>query len=137
MNNNFGSNLKILRMKKCLKQSNLANMVGVSAQTISSWESGVCEPNITTLIKLSEILECSLNRLVGIEYKRQVIKKYHIKYPLTGYVTGHVYAESESHAIELAQKGEIEFLNEDSIAYEYDYENVKLILEDKQYENRN
>lgn len=137
MNDNFASNLKILRMKKCLKQSTLANMVGVSHGTISNWESGAGEPTVTTLIKLSEVLDCSLERLAGISHKPPVVEKYYIQYPLSGYVTGYVYAESNRHAIELAKRGQIDVLNDATIAYEYDCEKVKLILGDKQYENSN
>lgn len=137
MNDNFASNLKILRMKKCLKQSTLAKMVGVSHGTISNWESGAGEPTVTTLIKLSEVLDCSLERLVGVTRKPPVVKKYYIQYPLSGYVTGFVYGESERHAIELAKRAQVDVLNDATIKYEYDYENIKLILEDKQYENSN
>jgi DNA-binding XRE family transcriptional regulator len=43
----------------------LAKMVGVSKPTIHAWEVGKYKPSIDSLIKLSKILNCSIDHLVG------------------------------------------------------------------------
>lgn len=41
MNIYFGKNLKELRLKKNLTQEKIADILGVSFQTVSKWERGV------------------------------------------------------------------------------------------------
>ena len=42
----FGVNLKSLRLKKKLTQSDLAEMIGVSQKYISLWENGKAYPSL-------------------------------------------------------------------------------------------
>jgi transcriptional regulator with XRE-family HTH domain len=44
------------RRKRLVEQKELAEMMGVSPATISSWESGAKEPRIETLRRLAEVL---------------------------------------------------------------------------------
>jgi transcriptional regulator with XRE-family HTH domain len=44
------------RRKRLIEQKELAEMMGVSPATISSWESGAKEPRIETLRRLAEVL---------------------------------------------------------------------------------
>jgi transcriptional regulator with XRE-family HTH domain len=57
-------NLKFLRAKKGLSQEALAEKIDTTSATISRWESGECEPSITKLVQLTQILECSLDDLL-------------------------------------------------------------------------
>lgn len=63
----FAHNLKHLRKAHLLiSQAELGKLVGVSAQTISQYECGNCEPDIETLIRLSRALHTSIDKLVGV-----------------------------------------------------------------------
>ncbi len=61
-------NLRIaeLRQSKKITQKELAQIVGVSFQTISKWESGSILPDITYLPVLAEYFEVSIDQLMGI-----------------------------------------------------------------------
>ena len=63
--NNFAENLKNLRKSKNLTQSELAEKLFTSPQTISRWESGDGEPSLDLLISLAEILDVSADRLIA------------------------------------------------------------------------
>ena len=61
-------NLRIaeLRHKKKITQQELADMVGVSFQTISKWENGGAMPDITYLPVLAEYFDVSVEIICGI-----------------------------------------------------------------------
>jgi transcriptional regulator with XRE-family HTH domain len=65
MKNLFSKNLKALRLDKGFSQKKLASMIDVSQQCISEWENGNNEPTLSSLWKLSEVLEISIDELVG------------------------------------------------------------------------
>ena len=51
----FGSQLTKLRKRKNMTQIDLANLMNVKQYVVSSWEIGRSEPNISQIIKLSDI----------------------------------------------------------------------------------
>nr|MCR4598651.1 helix-turn-helix domain-containing protein [Acetatifactor sp.] len=55
-----------LRRTKQLTQAQLADIVGVSFQTISKWENGSAMPDITYLPALAEFFEVSVDQLLGL-----------------------------------------------------------------------
>lgn len=57
--------LKELREDKGLTQTELANYLKVSRQSISGYETGIVEPTVNTLIKLADLYNCSLDYLTG------------------------------------------------------------------------
>ena len=61
----IGENIYRLRTKKGLSQAALGDLLGVSRQSISKWETGASIPDLEKLIKLSEIFAVSLDELVG------------------------------------------------------------------------
>lgn len=61
---NLGKRLSKLRKEKSITQKELANLLYVTDKTISSWESGRTEPGLEILIKLSEIMDCSVGYLI-------------------------------------------------------------------------
>ena len=61
----FEKNLMLIRKKKRISQDDLAFMVGVSRQTIYSWEAGINSPNITMLKRISEVLEVGTDELLN------------------------------------------------------------------------
>jgi len=65
MENLFSKNLKAMRLDKNFSQKKLASMIDVSQQCVSEWENGNNEPTLTSLWKLSDVLEISIDELVG------------------------------------------------------------------------
>lgn len=60
----FGENLKWLRKKIGITQKQLAERIGVNYRSVLRWEANQNEPSITMLVKISEVLHCSLDRLM-------------------------------------------------------------------------
>lgn len=60
----FGENLKWLRKKVGITQKQLAERIGVNYRSVLRWEANQNEPSITMLVKISEVLHCSLDRLM-------------------------------------------------------------------------
>lgn len=58
-------NLKILRKNSGLSQEELSVKLYVTRQTISKWESGLSVPDALTLIKIAEIFETPVNKILG------------------------------------------------------------------------
>ena len=58
-------NLKIFRKRKGLTQENVAEALNVVRQTVSKWEKGISVPDADMLIRLAEILDVSVNELIG------------------------------------------------------------------------
>ena len=67
MVNSFSKNLKILRLEKKLKQSELAEKLNVTQRKVSYWESGKIEPDINSLWEIADFFEISIDELVGRE----------------------------------------------------------------------
>jgi transcriptional regulator with XRE-family HTH domain len=59
--------LRELRGKKDLTQADLAELAGLTASAISQFESGVREPNFSSLVKLARALDVSPSFLSGLE----------------------------------------------------------------------
>lgn len=60
----LGKRIQKLRKEKHMTQEQLADLLLVSRQAISKWESDLNEPDIKTLIKLSEIFQISIDELI-------------------------------------------------------------------------
>ncbi|HHW43811.1 MAG TPA: helix-turn-helix transcriptional regulator [Desulfotomaculum sp.] len=60
----LGHNLKKIRQNKGLSQLKLSKLSGVAQSSISEIESGKSNPNISTLRKLANVLEISLDELL-------------------------------------------------------------------------
>ncbi len=65
----FQNNLRSLRKKSGLSQEELGIRLNTVRQTISKWENGVSVPDAETLVKLAEILDVSVNELLGTDIK--------------------------------------------------------------------
>lgn len=57
--------IKELRKKNNLTQKQLAEKVHVSSQVVSNWERGYTIPDSEDVKKLAEILNCSIDYLLG------------------------------------------------------------------------
>ena len=69
------SNLKILRTKKGYSQIKLQHLVGVSNSSIEAYEQKVRIPSLPVAYRLSEVLGCSIDYLVG---KSHELDKYYL-----------------------------------------------------------
>lgn len=58
-------NLKALRAERNISQQHLADIIGVSQQSINKYENHNIEPDINTLKLLSDYFETSIDYLVG------------------------------------------------------------------------
>ncbi len=63
----LGEKIKKARADSGLTQKELADQLSVTFQTVSKWEGGVTEPDLSTLRRLSQILDMSLEYLVSDE----------------------------------------------------------------------
>lgn len=63
--NKFARNLKFLRQQQFLSQSKSADELGISRARLMSYESGNTEPDLGTLIRISEKLDLSLEDLIN------------------------------------------------------------------------
>lgn len=62
--NKFPEQLKKLRKNNKMTQGDLAEQLFVTRQAISKWESGDSSPDLTNLIKLTDIFNVSMDTLV-------------------------------------------------------------------------
>lgn len=60
----YGEKLRTLRMKEGLSQEKVAEIVGMSQQSVGSWEMGINWPNLTDLPVLARLYNCSVGDLV-------------------------------------------------------------------------
>ena len=66
MKTTFGQRLKIFRKNSQFTQQELAEMIGVSNQAISKWETDTGMPDISQIVPLSQVLHVSADALLGI-----------------------------------------------------------------------
>lgn len=95
----FSTKLQDLRKQKGISQESLAEIVGVSRQAISKWESGKAYPDINNLIILSELFNCSIDSLVKDDSDCYVyptaVKDYSIVSETNENVKNNFYAAEE------------------------------------------
>ena len=63
----FHEKLKALRKDRGLSQEELAVRLNVVRQTISKWEKGLSVPDAAMLIRLAEVLDTTVSRLLGAD----------------------------------------------------------------------
>jgi transcriptional regulator with XRE-family HTH domain len=69
----FSLQLRRLRTNAGLTQAQLAQKLSLSGQAISTWELGSREPSLDDLVKIADILDCSLDYLIGRDSKPPTI----------------------------------------------------------------
>lgn len=57
--------IKRLREAAGLRQYELAERMGVKQASVSAWESGQAMPSAANLLKLADILDCSVDEILG------------------------------------------------------------------------
>lgn len=68
-------NLRLLREEKGLSQQALAEMLNISQQAVFKYEKSSNEPDISTLIKLADIFEVTVDYLIGNTDIREKVAK--------------------------------------------------------------
>jgi len=59
--------ISYLRKLNYISQKQLAEKLGVSYQTVSKWENGICMPDISLLPTISEYFNVSVDQLLGLK----------------------------------------------------------------------
>ncbi len=59
--------ISYLRKLNSISQKQLAEKLGVSFQTVSKWENGVCMPDISLLPNIAECFNVSVDQLLGLK----------------------------------------------------------------------
>lgn len=67
---NLAENIARLRRERGMTQEALAEMIGVSPQTISKWETSTTAPDVTLLPLLADVFGVSIDALYGRERER-------------------------------------------------------------------
>lgn len=67
----LGEKIFMYRMRKNLSQGDLAELVEVSRQSVSKWETGASVPELDKLVRLCEVFEITLDELVRAEPESQ------------------------------------------------------------------
>ena len=67
----IGENIADLRKKKGWTQAEFGEMLGVSNQAVSKWESGMSMPDIMLLPHIAEVFECSIDELFDYLPKKE------------------------------------------------------------------
>jgi transcriptional regulator with XRE-family HTH domain len=62
-----------LRREKGIGQQDLANVLGVSFQSVSKWETGITMPDITLLPNIAEYFNVSVDELLGLKPLRKQV----------------------------------------------------------------
>ena len=90
------NNLKSIRTRLAMSQQDLANIAGVTRQTISGVESGQYAPSVEITLRLAKALGCQVEHLFWLERDlpeiEAIIAKFHVspiiiadwRCPLTG-----------------------------------------------------
>lgn len=69
MEKSIGDNIKELRTNAGLSQENIANVLNLSVQAISKWETGASLPDIMQMPRLAEYFDVSIDQLFyGLDY---------------------------------------------------------------------
>ncbi|MGN0629473.1 MAG: helix-turn-helix domain-containing protein [Oscillospiraceae bacterium] len=64
---NLSENIRKTRKEKSLTQEQLAEAMGVSAASVSKWETGQAAPELSVLSELADFFEMSVDTLIGHE----------------------------------------------------------------------
>jgi len=63
----ISDNLKFLRKKISLTQEQMAQQIGIKRSLLGAYEEGRADPRISNLIKFAEILNLSVDQLIGMD----------------------------------------------------------------------
>ena len=64
----FSANLETIRKSKKISQEELAELIGVSRQTIYKWEADICLPNLNKIEKIIRSIKYFYRKTVSIKF---------------------------------------------------------------------
>jgi len=67
----FKERLVELKLEKKLSSKEIAEIIGVSKRAVNEYLKGDINPSIQNLIKLADLFNCSLDYLVGRDFKQK------------------------------------------------------------------
>lgn len=70
----FNEKIALLRKQKGMTQEALAFKLGISRQSVSKWEKGECEPDLSKLKEIASMFEVSIDYLLNDNYEDEVDK---------------------------------------------------------------
>lgn len=88
-------NLKKYRILKNMTQEDIADYLGITAQSVSKWERGESYPDITFLPALANIFETSIDLLIGMDTIRAEETRLNIHKTAIGYQRSGDYDSAE------------------------------------------
>ena len=71
----FGQRLKKLRQETNMTQENLAELLSISPQAVSRWETDIAMPDISLLPPLANFFHTTTDYLLGMENYEKDIRK--------------------------------------------------------------
>ena len=92
-------NLKKYRLLKNLTQEDVAEYLGITAQSVSKWERGESYPDITFLPALANIFETSVDLLIGMDTIRAEETRFNIHKKAVAYQRCGDYNSADRHAL--------------------------------------
>ena len=74
----LGENMRFLRKEKKMTQEELAEALGVSFQTVSRWETGLCYPDMEMLPDIAGFFSVTVDKLLGTDkaLERRRVEEY-------------------------------------------------------------
>ena len=91
----IGNKIKLLRQKVGVTQEQLGERLGISAQSISKWETGITMPDITLLPLLSGELGVSIDELFDLTTD-QKLQRIERRIDAEGELTDEIFSEYEN-----------------------------------------
>ncbi|HIT00939.1 MAG TPA: helix-turn-helix domain-containing protein [Candidatus Faecaligallichristensenella faecipullorum] len=92
----LSENLKRFRIAKNLTQEDIAEFLHITPQSVSKWERGESYPDITFLPALANILETSIDELIGMDTIRSEQTRYNIHKTATEFQQSGDYKSAET-----------------------------------------
>ena len=71
----LGENIKENRKKLNLTQEKLAEVLGVTVGAVHKWETGMCAPELSMLVKMASFFEVSVDVLLGYEVENNSLSE--------------------------------------------------------------
>lgn len=71
-NSNIAARLKELRIEKGFLQDQVAELVGVARNAISSYENGARQPSLDILVALARVYKTTTDYILGVTDRRQL-----------------------------------------------------------------
>lgn len=74
---NIGKKIKELRKKNDLTQEKLADLLGISYQSVSKWECGITMPDLSMIPALTKLLHVSSDELLDLKNEKENERRMH------------------------------------------------------------